>query len=61
MASRRELQKLEDENRTLSHRLSDVEVELGRKEDELKAANLRYCSLQQVGQINCTTSLTSSG
>ena len=42
MASRRELQKLEDENRTLCHRLSDIEVELGRKEDALKAANLRY-------------------
>lgn len=41
MASRRELEKLEDENRTLCQRLSDVEVELGRKEDALKAATVR--------------------
>ena len=42
MASRREIQRLEDENRTVCQRLSSVEIELGRKEDELKAANLRF-------------------
>ena len=42
MASRRELQRLEDENRTLSQRLTDTEVELSRKEDELKAASVRF-------------------
>ena len=41
MASRRELQRLEDENRTLSQRLTDTEVELFRKEDELKSASVR--------------------
>lgn len=42
MASRRELQRLEDENRTLSQRLSDTEVELSRKADELKTTSVRY-------------------
>ena len=42
MASRRELQRLEDENRTLCQRLSDTEVELSRKEEELKSTNIRY-------------------
>lgn len=42
MASRRELQRLEDENRTLSQRLTDTEVELTRKEDELKSVTIRY-------------------
>lgn len=51
MASRRELQKLEDENRTLCHRLSDIEVELGRKEDALKAANLRYWIVAKYWQL----------
>lgn len=41
MASRRAMEKLEDENRTLCQRLSDVEVELTKKEDALKAANSR--------------------
>lgn len=45
MASRRELQRLEDENRTLSQRLNDTEVELSRKEEELKAASVRYETL----------------
>lgn len=45
MASRREIQRLEDENRTVCQRLSSVEIELGRKEDELKAANLRKADL----------------
>lgn len=43
MASRRELQRLEDENRTLSQRLTDTEVELSRKEEELKTTSVR-CS-----------------
>ena len=47
MASRRELQRLEDENRTLCQRLADMEVDLSRKEDELKAASMCKC---QVGQ-----------
>ncbi len=42
MASRRELGKLEDENRTLCQRLSDLEVELGRKDDAFKAATSRF-------------------
>ena len=41
MASRKELQRLEDENRTLCQRLTDTEVELSRKQDELKAASVR--------------------
>ena len=41
MASRREMEKLEDENRTLCQRLSDLEIELARKQDALKAANTR--------------------
>ena len=41
MASERELERLEDENRALSQRLSDVEFELKRKDDALKASNLR--------------------
>jgi len=41
MASRRELQRLEDENRTMCQRLADTEVELSRKEEELKTTNIR--------------------
>ena len=41
MASRRELQRLEDENRTLCQRLSDTEIELSCKKEELKAASVR--------------------
>ena len=43
MASRREIEKLQDENRTLCQRLLDLEVELARKQDAFKAANTRYC------------------
>lgn len=39
MASRKEIERLEDENRTVCQRLADVEVELTRKEEALKAAN----------------------
>lgn len=41
MASKKELEKLEDENRALRERLADTEGELTRKEDALKSANLR--------------------
>ena len=41
MSSNKELDRLVDENRVLSHRLSDVELELSRKEESLKNANLR--------------------
>lgn len=50
MASRRELQRLEDENRTLSQRLTDTEVELSRKLEELKATSVR-CVRLKVPQI----------
>ena len=49
MASRKEMERLEDENRTVCQRLSDVEVELNRKEEALKAANQKYVSFA----INC--------
>lgn len=41
MASRREIERLEDENRTICQRLADTEVELSRKEELLKAANIK--------------------
>lgn len=40
-SGRREMEKLVDENRVLSQRLSDVEFELTRKEENLKTANQR--------------------
>lgn len=43
------MERLEDENRTVCQRLSDVEVELSRKEEALKAANQKYVSFA----INC--------
>ena len=49
MASRKEMERLEDENRTVCQRLSDVEVELSRKEEALKVANQKYVSFA----INC--------
>ena len=42
MSSKKEVDRLVDENRVLSHRLSDVELELARKEEGLKSANQRY-------------------
>ena len=36
------MERLEDENRTVCQRLADVEVELSRKEEALKAANQKY-------------------
>lgn len=41
MASRREIERLEDENRTVCQRLAEVEVELRRKEEALKLANVK--------------------
>lgn len=41
MASRREMERLEDENRTVCQRLADVENELSRKEEALKATNVQ--------------------
>ena len=41
MASRREMERLEDENRTVCQRLADIEIELSRKEEALKATNVQ--------------------
>lgn len=41
MTSKKEMEKIVDENRVLSQRLSDVEFDLSRKEENLKTANQR--------------------
>ena len=46
MASRKEMERLEDENRTVCQRLADVEIELSRKEEALKTANQKYVKLE---------------
>ncbi len=41
MASKREIEKLESEKRDLGHRLTELEVDLSRKEENLRTANQR--------------------
>ena len=41
MASRREIERLEDENRTVCQRLADVEIDLSRKVEALKVTNVQ--------------------
>ncbi len=41
MATKRDLERLENENRSLNERLSDTELELARKDEGMKKANQR--------------------
>ena len=56
MASKQEVERLGNEKRDLGRRLSELEVDLSRKEESLRAANQRYsCFAASHQHINLCT------